>query len=106
MMFVKLSIYKLKNLKKIYNKTFNIGGGLKNSISLKDLSKKCEKITKNKIRINKVPKTSSYDIPYYVSDNTKVSKFYKWKSYKNINQILNDIYLWLSKEKFIKKYFK
>ena len=25
---------------------------------------------------------------------------------KNINQILNDIYLWLSKEKLIKKYFK
>ncbi len=102
----KIIYLQIMNLKKIYNKTFNIGGGLKNSISLKDLSKKCEKITKNKIRINKVLKTSSYDIPYYVSDNTKVSKFYKWKPSKNINQILNDIYLWLSKEKFIKKYFK
>ena len=58
----KIIYLQIMNLKKIYNKTFNIGGGLKNSISLKDLSKKCEKIKKNKIRINKVPKTSSYDI--------------------------------------------
>ena len=36
-----------------YNNIFNIGGGLNNAISLKDLTFKSQKITRNKIRIKK-----------------------------------------------------
>ena len=43
----------IKKLKKINNNTFNIGGGLKSYISLKDLTSKCQKITNNKIIIKK-----------------------------------------------------
>ena len=93
-------------MKKIYNKTFNIGGGLKNSISLKDLSFKCQKLTKNKIRINSVLKTSIFDVPYYVSDNRIIFKNYSWKPKRNIDRIIKDIYYWLSNNKTILKYFK
>ena len=34
----------------IYNETFNVGGGTKNSISLKLLTKKCEVLTGNKLK--------------------------------------------------------
>ncbi len=93
-------------MKKIYNRTFNIGGGLKNSISLKDLSFKCQKLTTNKIRINSVLKTSIFDVPYYVSDNSKIFKNYSWKPKRNIDQIIKDIYYWLANNKTILKYFK
>ena len=93
-------------MKKIYNKTFNIGGGLKNSISLKDLSFKCQKLTNNKIRINSVLKTSIFDVPYYVSDNSKIFKNYSWKPKRNIDRIIKDIYYWLANNKTILKYFK
>ena len=93
-------------MKKIYNKTFNIGGGLKNSISLKDLSFKCQKLTTNKIRINSVLKTSIFDVPYYVSDNSKIFKNYSWKPKRNIDRIIKDIYYWLANNKTILKYFK
>ena len=43
----------IKNIKNIYNETFNVGGGTKNSISLKLLTKKCEIITGNKLKIGK-----------------------------------------------------
>ena len=76
----------IKNLNKINNDIFNIGGGFKNKISLKDLTNKCQKLTKNKIKFNKKPKTSIFDIPYYVSDNKKVSKTYKWKPSYNIEK--------------------
>ena len=85
--------------------TFNIGGGIKNLISLKDLTTKCIKLTKNKINIGKIPKTSNYDIPYYVTNNSKIKKFYKWKPTKNINQILNDVYVWLKNNKKVRYYF-
>ena len=95
----------IKKLKKINNKTFNIGGGLKSYISLKDLTLKCQKITGNKIRIKKVSKTSIFDIPYFITDNKKIKKFYNWEPLKNINIILNDIYQWLNQNKNLRKYF-
>jgi|TARA_B110000211_G_C14054487_1_gene542699 CDP-paratose 2-epimerase len=95
----------IKNIKKIYNETFNVGGGTKNSISLKLLTKKCEVLTGNKLKIGKQKKTSIYDIPSFVVDNSKIKKFYKWQPKKNINDILNDIYEWLNSNKKIRKYF-
>ncbi len=98
-------LIQIKKIKKINNKIFNIGGAMNNSISLKDLTIKCEKLTKNKIKFKSVLKTSSFDIPYYVSDNSKLRKFYKWKPSRNIDKILGDIYHWLSKNKIIRSYF-
>ena len=71
-----------------------------------ELTKICQKITKNKIKIGKISKTSNYDVPIYISNNDKVSKFYGWRVKKNIYQISSDIYNWLLKnKKTIKKYF-
>ena len=98
-------LIQIKKINKINNKIFNIGGGINNSISLKNLTIKCEKLTKNRIQFKSVSRTSIFDIPYYVSDNTKLKKFYKWKPSKNIDKIIGDIYHWLCKNKFIKNYF-
>ena len=98
-------LIQIKNLKKINNNIFNIGGGMKNAISLKNLTLKCEKITGNRLAFKKVKKTSIFDIPYYVTDNSKVKKIYKWKPSRNIDKILNDIYIWLIKNKYLKNYF-
>ena len=100
-------IYKqINNINKIYNKTFNIGGGIKNSISLKQLTKKCEILTGNKLKIGKQKKTSIYDIPAFITDNSKIKKFYNWQPKKSINDILKDIYIWLNDNKKIRNYFK
>ena len=95
----------IRKLNKINNETFNIGGGPRNSISLKNLTKRCEVLTNNKIRIKKAPRTSIFDIPYYVTDNTKIRKFYNWLPSKNTNEILNDIYFWLKNNKKVRNYF-
>ena len=94
------------NFKKLKNLKFTVGGSNKNSISLKKLTKHCEKITNNKLKISKKIKTSIYDIPYYVSDNSKVSKIYNWKPKRSIKNIIFDTYSWLNKnKKKLKKYF-
>ena len=96
----------LKKLNKIHNETFNIGGGKKNVLSLKDLTLLSEKLTNKTIKFKSVSKTLIYDIPYFVTDNKKIQKFYKWCPRKNINQILKDIFIWLRQNKMILKYFK
>ncbi len=101
-----LLVIQIKNISKIYNKLFVVGGSTASYTSLKKLTFICQKITKNKISLTKKPKTSIYDIPCYISDNSKVSKVYKWRPKKNIYSIVKDTYIWLSKnKKNIKKYF-
>ncbi len=102
----KLIKIQISNFHKIHNKLFTVGGSKKSFTSLKNLTNLCQKITRNKINFKKNPKTSIYDIPYYVSDNNEVSKIYKWKPKKDIKHIVKDTYDWLSqnKKKLI-KYF-
>ena len=101
-----LILIQIMNFNKKFNNTFNVGGGIKNAISLKQLTLKCEKLTGHKLNILRQKKTSMFDIPIYVTDNSKVFKFYKWIPSKKIDQILNDVYNWLIENKNVRKYFK
>ena len=93
-------------IKKKFNNTFNVGGGFKNAISLKQLTAKCQKLTNHKINIGKQKKTSIFDIPIYITDNTKIMNHYNWKPLKTIDDILKDVYQWIVLNKKIWKYFK
>lgn len=91
---------------KINNQLFCIGGGKKNSITLKQLTAKCQKITENIPYIGSIPKSSMYDIPIFVSSNKKIKKFYNWSPKTDINQILKLNLKWLEDNyKKIKKFF-
>lgn len=95
----------IKKMNTIYNKLFTIGGSKNNAVSLKNLTKICEKITKNKIKFDTIKNTSIYDIPYFVTSNKVITKTYKWKPKRNLLDIVNDTYNWLiNQKKIIKKY--
>jgi CDP-paratose 2-epimerase len=68
----------IKKFKKIKNQTFCVGGGIKNSANLNELTKICEEITKNKLQIKRDLQTSIYDIPFYITSLQKVKKYYNW----------------------------
>ena len=96
----------IKNIKQKFNDTFNVGGGVANAISLKELTLKCQKLTKNKINIYKKKSTSIYDIPYFITDNAKINKCYEWKPSRSVDIILHDIYKWLKNNKKMGRYFQ
>ena len=90
---------------KVNNMLFTVGGSTKSFISLLNLTEKCQKITGNALNIRKIKSTSIYDIPYFISDNSKVTKIYKWKPKKNIDLIISDTFKWLNDNKSeLKKY--
>ena len=96
----------IQKIKKINNKLLNVGGGKKNSINLLQLTKLATNITKNKIKIGKIKKTSSYDVPYFISDLSYVKKIYKWEPKRNLKKVVADLYFWMLHHKYIlKKYF-
>ena len=102
----------IKKFQFINNSLFTVGGSKKSNISLKKLTDICQKVTKNKIKISKNKKTSIYDIPYFITDNKKVSKVYKWKPKKNFKSGLEETLKWyMNNQKFFdsfskKKFFK
>jgi CDP-paratose 2-epimerase len=95
----RLILLQIKKINKINNKKFTVGGSKKSYTSLVKLTKICEKITKNKIKIGRNKTTSIYDIPYFITDNKLVKKTYGWSPSKNIYDVVRDTYIWISKNK-------
>ena len=87
------------------NNTFNVGGGTDVSVSLKELTALCEKITGNKIEISSVIENRPADIPIYVTDNSKVTNLSGWKPSKSVNDIINDTFAWMTENENILKTF-
>lgn len=95
----------IKNFNKNNNTLFTVGGSKNSYTSLIELTKKCEKITKNKIKFSKQSKSSIYDIPYFITDNSKIQRAYNWKPKRNMKQIIKDTYNWLIvNKKQLKRY--
>ena len=97
----------IKQINKINNQIFNIGGGKNNSIDLKSLTDLSKKITNNQIIIESKKSTDISDIPIYISNNKKVTQYYGWKPAKKISEIAFDLYKWqVNNFKSLKNFMK
>lgn len=75
---------------------FNAGGGLAGSTSLVEYTQLCEEATGQAIEIGSVPETRPADIPYYITDNGKVSSAFNWTPQKTARNIVFDTHTWLA----------
>jgi CDP-paratose 2-epimerase len=87
--------YQLHNMDKINGETFNIGGGLQTSVSLKELTKLCEEISGNKIKIDQVAETRAADLRIYYSDNSKAKRMMDWQPTISVKDIVADTFEWI-----------
>lgn len=85
----------LENLDTVNIEVFNVGGGEKNSVSLKELTELCQEITGNSIDIISCPETRPFDVPIYITDNQKVQNRFSWQPHRTITQTLQDIFAWV-----------
>ncbi len=98
--------HKLSKSKKNKNKIYNIGGGLKNSMSLIELIEILNKKMKRKNKFRRFNWRPG-DQKIYISDISKIKKEQKWSPKININQGLNKVIEWIQKnENNIKKLLK
>jgi CDP-paratose 2-epimerase len=74
---------------------FNVGGGKQMSVSLREFTDLCEEVTGNRITIESDPKTTSVDIPYYVSDMRYASKCFAWQPKISLREITEAIFNWV-----------
>lgn len=82
---------------------FNAGGGEGNAVSLQQWTSACEEVVGKKTLIRSNSDTAAVDIPYYVSDNSKITKQTGWKPKINALEIARDIANWLKAEESLAK---
>jgi CDP-paratose 2-epimerase len=75
--------------------TYNIGGGLTNSVSLQELTALCEKATGNKVEIASVKEDRPADLRFFITDSTKFLEKSGLSWEKDAKQTVQDIYEWI-----------
>lgn len=93
--------WQIENIEKVNGQTYNVGGGLENSISLLELTKICVDITGNTILIDKIIENRPADIKLYITDNSKVTSMTGWHPEISAHQTMLDIHDWISKNENI-----
>lgn len=76
--------------------TYNAGGGLSGSTSLKELTQLCQRITGRVVPIERIANNRPNDVIWYVTDNTKIMDISHWKPEKSVEQTVSDIAEWIN----------
>ena len=95
--------YQMQNISQCNEEIYNVGGGMRNSVSLLELTDIVTQMTGKKIYIGSDVTTREADIPFYVSDNTKVKNETQWEPTRNVPKIIEDILHWLKENEIILK---
>lgn len=75
--------------------TYNVGGGPERSVSLAELTELCRERAGRTIPIGGNPATSAADVPYYVTDNSHVTRETGWSPRSGVTELLDDVFQWL-----------
>jgi len=85
----------INRLEEFKGETFNVGGGVKNTLSLLETTQLCQKITGKKIPITPVAENRSGDVPIFITDSRKVELATGWSPKRDAQTTLQDIYEWI-----------
>ncbi len=96
--------FQIRDIKKHNNEIYNVGGGVKNSFSLIELTEYCRKITGNKVEVADLSTALNSDIPYFVSDSSKIMSHTKWKPGKSMQDVIADTTKWAMEHKEMLKF--
>lgn len=85
----------LENFDEYSGQTWNIGGGTKNSVSLKELTALCEEATGNKIEIASVKEDRPADLRFFITDSSRFLEKSGLVWEKDDKQTVTEIYEWI-----------
>jgi len=92
-----LMSYQINNIDKLNRSCYDVGGGIDNSFTLKELTEMVHQMTGCKIDVGSVPETRESDTFCCLSDNRDVYKLTGWKPKRTLRNVVSDVYNWLKK---------
>ncbi|HZS43077.1 MAG TPA: NAD-dependent epimerase/dehydratase family protein [Candidatus Paceibacterota bacterium] len=91
--------WQIRNLEKSNGQIFNLGGGLKNSLSLREMTNICQEITGRKVSISPVKDGRAGDIKIYITDYSKFKTLSGWEPKRTAKKTVTDLFKWISENK-------
>ena len=85
----------LRQRDRLNGEVLNAGGGAANSVSLRQFTAICEKLTGVTLPISSNPQTRPGDVPVYITDNSRVYARFGWTPSRGVEQIARDLYEWI-----------
>jgi len=85
----------LASLAQVSGRTFNVGGGRKGSVSLREFTGLCQEVVGREVHVAEDPTTSTVDVPWYITDHDRVSKLLGWKPTRSPRRIVEDVHEWI-----------
>lgn len=79
----------------VSGETFNVGGGRDGAVSLQEYTALCEETVGRSVAIAEDATTSPVDIPWYISDHSKVTDILGWAPKRQPKKIVEDIAGWV-----------
>jgi CDP-paratose 2-epimerase len=73
----------------------NAGGGRANSVSLREFTAICERLTGVHLDIASRPETRPGDVPVYITDNSRIETRFDWRPARGVEDVARDIYEWI-----------
>jgi CDP-paratose 2-epimerase len=74
---------------------FNVGGARHQSVSLVELTGLCRELSGRTVAVGRNTETNPADVPYYVSDNSRVTAATGWAPRRGLDVLLDDVFSWL-----------
>jgi len=81
-----------------HGQLFNVGGGRDCSLSLREMTQLCERITGHQIPIATSVENRPADVRIFLSDCQRLTTFSNWKPRRDATQILTDTWNWIRAE--------
>ena len=78
---------------------YNVGGGPERSVSLRELTARCERLSGRRLDVGRDPETRAADIPYYVTDAACVTAATGWRPRRSLDDTLEEIFAWLGEHR-------
>ncbi|MCG8429641.1 MAG: NAD-dependent epimerase/dehydratase family protein [Candidatus Omnitrophica bacterium] len=85
----------VNRLTRINGRIYNAGGGRQQSLSLREATQLCRRITGNRVPVGSSLRNRPGDIAVYYTDNTRVSRDCGWRPVRGTERILADIHEWI-----------
>jgi CDP-paratose 2-epimerase len=85
----------LERMAEVNGQIYNIGGGHHVSVSLRELTEHCRRITGVSIEPRSVPEDRTLDIRVYLSDHAKATRELGWRPCFSLVEVLEEMHRWL-----------
>ena len=89
----------IQGLEELKGQTFNVGGGITNTLSLYETTQLCQEIAGHRIPITHISETRTGDLPIFITDSRKVINATGWHPQKDARTTIIEIYEWIDQNK-------